>query len=431
MVRKAAAIVEAPVDPTDAVVDAPAAPPVVVAVDRAVFAGSIAHSDFTRALAIVGKSVSTKTTLPVLNNILVEFQTGNVPEDGRLRLSATNLEVSTTLYIPAVVEEAGQITLPAKLLTDFMASVDVTPGETVTLSCDKFFTTSVRCGRYAANIKGIDPQDFPHLPGITETNFFYTLTLDAAALGDAIRSVAVAASTDETRPVLTGVQLSVQGEYVTFAAADAFRLSIRKVLLDEERGQEQPVIIPARALHQLAGMLPKTVKGGSAPQVAIKVTNNRSQVLFTWGDGAALFSSSTIEGTFPNFAAIIPKQYTTRVVIDTSALAGLVKVASLFAKEGGNIVKLAFTAGQDLTPAEVRVVAKAEIADGASAMDVTMEGADQQIAFNSKYLADALSVVATSQVVLELQDSTKPGVLHNLGDDTFTHVIMPMHLSNR
>ena len=370
-----------------------------------------------KGLSVVGRAVSTKTTLPVLNNILIAV------DDNRLKLSATNLEISVTVWIDAEITDEGKVTIPARLLTDFVANLPANDRVTLALD-DSNLTLNVSSARFNANIKGISAEDFPSLPAVINTSF--NAAMNANVLKDAINQVAFAASTDETRPVLTGIQTNFEGDSVTFASADAFRLAVRKASLAREASNPFTVILPARAMTELGRIL-----SDGDTEVEISVTSNRSQALFK--TDTFNFTSSLIEGTFPNYSAIMPKIHTTRVIADTGEMLRKVKVASLFAKDnGGNIVKVAVSPGEDLTPGSITLTANAnEIGDNRSDMDATVDGDGGAIAFNCKYLTDVLNVLSTAQVAIEMQDATKPGVFKPVGSDDYTHIIMPMHLSNR
>lgn len=382
---------------------------------------SCLQEQFGKGLSIVGRAVSTKTTLPVLNNILIATDTSE--EGGRLKLAATNLEISITVWVPAQIMEEGEITVPARLLTDFVSNL---PSENnVGLSLDEqTLTLNVRSGRSEANIKGISAEDFPSLPNVT--NAVNSATIEAGVLKEAVGQVSFAASTDETRPVLTGLFATFSGDKVTLAAADSFRLAVRTASLAEPVANNFNVLLPARAMVELTRVL-----SDEKAIVEISVTGNRSVALFK--TESVNFTSSLIEGNFPKYQDIIPKSYNTRTVVSTKELVRSVKTASYFARDsGGNIVRVSVTPGEDLTPGSMMLTANAaEVGDNRDEIDATVDGAAAQIAFNAKYLADVLGVITTGQVAVELQSPANPGVIKPVGKDDYVHVIMPMHLANR
>ena len=382
---------------------------------------SCLQEQLSKGLSIVSRAVSTKTTLPVLNNILIATENGE--EGGRLKLAATNLEISITIYVPAHVENAGEVTIPARLLSDFVSNIPKDSNVVLTLE-EQTLTLNVHGGRFDANIKGIAAEDFPALPGVTNT--INTVVMDSNVLKDAIGQVVFAASGDETRPVLTGVFASFERDKVTLACADSFRLAVKTATLAAPADNNFSVILPGRAMQELSHVLTD-----DDSKVEISVTTNKSQALFK--TEAINFTSSLIEGNFPNYQQIIPKSYETRTVIATDQLLKAVKVASLFARDNGNnIVRLSINPGEDTTPGSLTLMANAsEVGDHRGEVDATVDGQATQIAFNAKFMQDVLSVMETGQVALELQTSSNPGVFKPVGKDDYIYVIMPMHLASR
>jgi DNA polymerase III subunit beta len=382
---------------------------------------SCPQEQFSKGLSVVGRAVSTKTTLPVLNNILLSTETTEA--GGRVKLSATNLEISITVWVNATIEEEGEVTVPARLLSDFVSSLGAT--DSVHLALDPSnLTLNVKSGRFEANIRGIAAEDFPSLPSVTNpTNVAY---ITANVLRETVAQVSIAASGDETRPALTGIFTKFEGDQITMASADGFRMAVRNSNLARPVENNFSALLPARAMQELARILPD-----DETEVEITTTANKSQALFK--TEGVNFTSSLIEGNFPNYKEIIPKQYTTRTVINTGQLLRAVKVASYFAKDnGGNIVRLTINPGQDLTPGYITMTANAqEVGDNKSEIDATVDGGETQIAFNAKYLGDVLNVISTSEVAIELQSPSNPGVIKPVGKEDYVHVIMPMHLATR
>jgi DNA polymerase-3 subunit beta len=225
---------------------------------------------------------------------------------------------------------------------------------------------------------------------------------------------------------LTGLYASFNGDKVTMAAADSFRLAVKEASLLSSVSNNFSIILPARAMLELS----RIVSDDDSP-IEISVTANRSQALFK-AQGID-FTSSLIEGSFPNFQHIIPKRFDTRTLISTADLLKAVKVSSLFARDsGGNIIRMAVTPGEDITPGSVMLTANAaEVGDNRNELEATVEGQPAQIAFNAKYLTDVLGAINTAQVAIELQSPSNPGVIKPVGKEDYTHVIMPMHLANR
>jgi DNA polymerase-3 subunit beta len=372
---------------------------------------SCLQENLSKGLGIVGRAVSPRSTLPVLGNVLL------ATDGGRLRLSATNLEVGIKCWIGAKVEEEGAITVPARTLIDLVGAF---PPERVDMELvSRTQTLNLRAGRSEANVKGIDADEFPLIP---EPEGAIDIPLEPDALRKAIDQVAFAAATDESRPILTGVLARFDGSDLTLAAADGFRLSVRTLALPKPPPDPFSIIIPARALAELS-----RISSEQQDPVMVTVTPTRNQVIFVLTD--VVLVSQLIDGNFPDYNQIIPKGRETHTVVDTAALLKACKTASIFARDAAHISRLHIKPGSELAPGHVVVSAtSAETGDDVSELDASIEGKEIEIAFNVKYLIEALSVAGTPQVALDTTTSSSPGVLKPLGDSDFTHVIMPMHL---
>jgi DNA polymerase-3 subunit beta len=359
----------------------------------------------------VSRAVAKKSTLPVLGNVL--FAT----EQGKLRLSATNLEIAVTVWIDAQITDEGTITLRSDLLTDFVASL---PNEAVSMELDpKTFNVALSCARSKAHIKGIPAEDFPSLPSIEEMT--PTARVDPATFREMIAQVAFAAATDDSRPVLAGVLVEFNGSTITLASADGFRLSVRKAELTEPVTEDLSVIIPARALQELSRII-----ADQTDPIDLSVTPNKSQLLVRAGQ--VEFLSRLIDGHFPDFRQIVPRQYGTRLLVDRDQFLAAARRAKLFAQSSNDVVRIKMTPGDsELDPGYVNISAQAaETGDNEDVIDGRVEGPESQIAFNGRYLTDVLAVMRAGDVAIEMTGPNAAGVLRSAGNDDFTHVIMPM-----
>lgn len=375
---------------------------------------SCLQENLAKGLSIVGRAVASRSTLPVLSNVLL------ATDNDKLKLSATNLEIGINCWVGAKVTEEGAITIPARLLGEFVNSL---PPERIDLKLDESTQTlNLRCARFESNIKGIDAQEFPIVP--TATNGDPAIKLEPSSLRTMIDQVVFAAATDESRPILTGVLVQFNEDTLTMAAADGFRLSVKATTLKQNFGDVTEVIIPARALVELA-----RVSGDQEQPVEVIITPARKQILFHMQDVDLV--SQLIEGKFPDYNQIIPKSYSTRTVLETNSLLKAARVSHLFARDSANIVKLEITpSGDELMTGRVTLIAtSAELGDNVAYVDASIEGNSMEIAFNAKYLIDVLSIIDSPQVALETTAAASPGVIRPIGDDKFTHVIMPMHIS--
>jgi DNA polymerase III subunit beta len=372
---------------------------------------SCLQENLAKGLSIVGRAVSPRSTLPVLGNVLL------ATDAGRLKLSATNLEVGINCWIGAKVEEEGATTVPARTFIDLVGAL---PPEQVDMELIvSTQTINLRAGRSEANIKGIDAQEFPIVP-VPEGEG--GILIEAEVLRAAIGQVALAAATDESRPILTGVLAKFEDSQLTLAAADGFRLSVRTVSLPQSISDPFSIIIPAQALTELG-----RISGEQTDPVIIHVTPTRNQVLFQLTD--VVLVSQLIDGNFPDYRQIIPQDRTTSTVLDTAGFLKACKMAHIFARDAAHITRIHVKPGTDLSGDHVIVSAtSAETGDDVSEIDANVEGEEIEIAFNVRYLIDVLGVVGTPQVTLSTTTSSSPGVIRPVGDVDFTHVIMPMHL---
>jgi DNA polymerase III subunit beta len=380
---------------------------------------SVKQQDLAKGLSTVNHAVSARSTLPILANILL------TTDAGRLKLSATNLEIGINCWIDAEVQEEGSTTVPAKTFSDLVGSLRQSqvelgvPEVTDPIDAGKTPVVSIKGQGTQSTIKGMDPSEYPAIPSTEDAT--EQTTFEAKDLKEMIEQVAFAAATDDSRPVFTGVNVEFSSGQATFAAADAFRLTVRSHEVSHEV-PFQTILIPAKTLSELAKILP------TDGVVDMVVTPNRSQVLFHT-DNVDLVSR-LIEGTFPNFRQIIPTLHTTRAVLDTKEFAAAVKTVVPFARDSSNICRVKVSAGNEGEPGTLTIEATAEdVGSNVSTIAASVDGPDQQSIFNVKYLSDVLSVLDTPEVSLELVSDAKPGVIRPVGGGDYTYVIMPMSVN--
>jgi len=364
-----------------------------------------------RALAKVSRAIATKTTLPVLSNVLL------VAEDDRLKIAATNLEIGITTWVTASVETAGKITVDARLLTEF---VNTLPNAPLQLSTDPArLSLHVESGRDNAAINGIDADDFPVIPTIGDDAF--VAEVDPHVLREMIGLVEFAAASDESRPVLAGVLARFENMSLTLAAADGFRLAVREGELLSNVPERLDVIVPARAMRELARLI-----GDDDQPVRLAITPNQSQLLARIGETD--FLSRLIDGTFPDFRQIIPRDFSTTLEMPREGLLNAVRRASYFARDNNDVVRLSVQPSEgEITPGSVEISANAaERGNSQSFVDAGVTGPETRIAFNARYLADVLNVLRQGQVMIGVNGANQAGVIRGAGNDEYTHVIMPM-----
>ncbi len=372
---------------------------------------TVQQPHLAHGLSLVSRAVATRSTLPVLSNVLL------ATDEGRLRLSATNLELGISCWIPAQIAEEGALTVPARTLSDM---VSVFPSESIALSLKggSGNVLSLQCGSSQAELRGISADEFPPMPAPDSSD---GLVFKAAELKEMIQQVVFAASTDENRPVLQGVLIEIAGEEVTFAATDGFRISVRKMTLETPAAAPLRLIVPARALNELARILTD-----GEQTVTMLVPPGRGQVVFRQREVELV--SQLIEGNFPDYKVIIPRAARTHVVLSTGAFAKACRQAEIIAREGNNVVRLNLQPRAD-APGLVEVSAQSEQTGATQvSLDANIEGPGLLIAFNVRFLREVLDVIKTPSFALEMNANNAPVTIRPIGDESFIHVLMPMHL---
>ncbi len=375
---------------------------------------SCLQENLAKGLSIVSRAVASRsTTLPVLANVMLST------DGGRLKLSATNLEIGINTWLGAKVDAEGAITVPARTFADL---VNTLPPELIEMELSvRTQTLHLHCGRSEANIKGIDAQTFPLIPAPEGVG---QILIDPENLTKLIHQVAFAAATDESRPMLTGVLAKFDQDQLTMAAADGFRLSVRNTIMITRVPEPVQVLIPAKALVELA-----RISGDQEDPVEITFPPTLNQILFHLSNTDLVVQ--LIDLQFPDYEQIIPKRYNTRAVVGTTEMLKAGRAANIFAREAANTARLHIVPGEELKPGYIKVAARSdETGDNEGELDATVEGDEMEIAFNVRYLLDVLSVADTPQIALETSSPSSPGVIKLIGDDDFIHVIMPMHIGH-
>lgn len=373
---------------------------------------SCLQENLSRGLSVVQRAVATRTTLPITQNVMMST------DNARLKLSATNLEIAISTWVGAQVEEEGSLTVPARLLTEFVNSL---PAARIDISsAAQPLSLGLNCARFEANINGQDAEDFPPIPTVDEGSVG---RIDASVMRDAINRVAFAAATDDSRPVLTGIKVEISGDTFTFAAADGFRLAVYDGKLSAPVTEDISFTVPARALQEVGRLI-----SAQSDPVEFTVTPQKSQALFRLENVELV--SQLVQGTFPNYRQLIPEECTTRVVVAHESFTQATRAASTFARDGSGIVRLNVTAGENGADGKLAVSSRAEeLGENVGEIDATVEGDDSKIAFNSRFLSDVLDVLGDDEVALETTTPSSPGVIKPASESegyTYTHVVMPM-----
>jgi len=360
------------------------------------------QKDLEEALNIVNKAISSNNTLPVLNNILIKA------EGKKLYFSATNLEIAISYFVDADVRSEGAITIPAKLITSY---VSLLTDEKVELSITEGMTLMVQSSTSTTKIKGISADEFPLIPKVDAE---FSFKISTGEMDDAVSETVFAASTNVSRPVLSGVYFIVDGDSVKFVATDSYRLAERGLKLEKKIDGKLDCIVPAKTISELG----KVTNRSGAKEVDISVSKN--QILFKVGNVELV--SRLIEGKFPDYERIIPKEGKTKVEVSVEDLSLVIKRVGLFAKENNNSIKLGATNDGKL----VVSTDETKIGEEKAEVAIKMDGENNKISLNSQYLLDVLTYITDEKVILEMNDKLSPAVIKPLKRDDYVYIIMPL-----
>ncbi|MCG3147401.1 MAG: Beta sliding clamp [Verrucomicrobiae bacterium] len=343
--------------------------------------------------------VSTRTTLPILSNVLVQAGTKG------LDLTTTDLDVAVRCTVEAEVAKAGGTTLPARKLFSILKEV---PAADIEIEVDDKNAASIRCGSSFYKIMGLPEEEFPRFPQADGKS----LTIDQGVLRDMLRKTAYAVSSDETRYVLNGVYMAFKGDKLTVVATDGRRLALVERELEVPKGMEAELILPTKAVGELQRLL--SDKGD------VKLSVGENQIIFNLG--GTILASKLIEGTYPNFRQVIPAEAKERVPLERESLLGALHRASILASEKSQSVKLNFGKNTLTITATTPDVGEAK-----ETLAINYKGKEIAIAFNPQYMMDPLRNLDADEVFIELTDELSPGVLKV--NEPFLYVLMPMRLN--
>ncbi len=394
------------------------------------------QDNLARGLRVVRRAVPSRATLPITQNILIET------EDARVKLAATDLELSITTWVSSQIDHTGSITLPARPLLDTISSFNMGRVEIEVTDEPygaKIATTTERAGTPVTidtDLRGAPKDDYPPFPEISPK---HRVRVDSGILRNALERVVFAAATDDARPVLTGVKMEVEGDKATFAAADGFRLSIETAQLMEAPEEAFDALIPARALRELAALT-----AGSAATVEIMVSESGGEAMFRIGDEVEMITQ-LIAGTYPDYKSLVPQNSDTTMTIPIESVEQVARSMEVIAREGSAIVRM--VASEDEGQGRLTVSSNAEdLGNSEGILDIDLEGEDGKIAFNVRFLNDLIqnaqggtsNPVETTdngdgtpgpeKIILSITTPSSPAVFRLSSHPGFTHVVMPMYV---
>ena len=350
---------------------------------------SVMQENLARGLQVVSRAVSSRSTLPVLANVLLRT------EDAGLKLTATNLEIGITGWVPGKIDTEGSLTVPARLFNDLVAGLP--SGERIDLESDGGTTLKIKAGRYQTQLRGIEADEFPVIPSPGERP---TTRVNQKDLRRALSEVVFAAASDEARPILTGVLTHLSGDKLTLAAADNYRIAVANLaILDPV--EDTSLVVPARSYAELMRLLTD-----SDEPVDLMLASSKSQVLMHVGDVDIV--SRLIDGQFPNYQQVLPASHTTRAVVERDELLKAVRLSALIASSAANVVRMKLG---DEGSATINIAAAADVGEASTDVEAAIEGEAMQISFNAKYLQEALQNLDYEQLALEFAGPLSPGVI--------------------
>ena len=353
------------------------------------------------ALSLVSRFVASKTTtLPILNNILL------TTDKGRLKVSATNLEIGINTWVGAKIDKEGAYTIPSRLFMDFVSTNN---DEIINISL-KDNSLLLESDKYKAKIKGIDSSEFPLIPNISNSS---PITVPAGEFKQAISETVFACALDETRPILNGLYLIIKDNKMALVATDSYRLAEKTINLKNNIDTNVSVIIPARTMVEVSRII--------NDEEEINIILGDNQIQFNVGETELV--SRVIEGNFPDYKQIIPKSYSIVSDVDVNELKNAIKMASYFVRESANNIRLKIEE-------ESLVVSSfsSEVGDSLSQISAKTQGGGLEVIFNAKYILDVLNIVSSASVQLKFNDKMTPCMISPVDAKDYTYIISPIRV---
>lgn len=362
----------------------------------------VLQSNFARALNNVSKIVGNRATLPVLNNILIEAR------KNKIKLTTTDLEVGITASVVGKVEEEGSITLPSRLLSDFVLN---NKDESIELTLDGTMAR-LKSERFEANINGISAEEFPNLP---ESKGDFKIKIPKDKFTSSLKKIIIAPASDETRPVLAGIYFQFSANKLILAATDSYRLAEKRIEIPEQ-AEEKNIIVPTRTISELFRLLTTSEES----DVEVRCADNQ----ITFVVGGSKIVSRLIEGSYPNYEQIIPKEQPIKVIANLNELISSVKLCSLFARESSNNNIKIIISKDGLLVSSIT----SQVGDTNSSVSAEISGGETEIAFNSRYLLDILGATSAETIKIELKDQNSPALITTIDDPDYLYLVMPLKL---
>ena len=366
------------------------------------------QENLNKALSTVSRIVSSRNQLPILSNVLL------TTDKGKLKLTATNLETGINLWLGGKIISEGKICVPAKIFGETVASL---PPDTITLATEQD-KLKLTCAKYKIELNTMGAEEFPLVP--TRTAKKQTeISLPREATENSLAQVAIAAASDESRPVFTGVRLEFGPSGLRLAATDGYRLSVKTIKGISGTKEKKELLVPARALIELVRLMAASDK--EAREIILSPTEAEKQLILALPDSDVV--TRLLEGEFPDFDKIIPTSRLVKLELNTEELLQAVRSAAVFARDSANIIKFKVTKSGLVITANAPQVGANE-----AEVEAKVSGENLEIAFNSRYLLEMLTVIGKESLTLELSGPLSPAVFRPAGADSFLHIIMPVRV---
>ncbi len=360
------------------------------------------QENFKKALNIVERIIGRNLTLPILNNVLLSI------ENNKLKISSTNLEIGINCWIPGKIKERGSITVPAKLINDFVNNL---PNEKIELRV-KDKQLELKCKKFKSILKGLSADDFPIIPKIKLQPL---INIKNNLLKNSFIQVVEMASTSESRPEISGIYINFYKNTIKLAATDSFRLAEKNIEINSKELKEQSIIIPQRTVLEVIRILSEKKE-----QEEVKITLSNNQILFDFNNTQII--SRLIDGQYPDYQQIIPSNSETEVIINRAELINNIKVASLFTGKVNDIKIFV-----DPKKSIIEISSKdADIGENKSKIEAEIKGKEVEVIFNYRYILDGLNNIYSDKVIIGLNDNTKPVLIRPVGDINYSYIVMPI-----
>jgi DNA polymerase-3 subunit beta len=366
------------------------------------------QENLKQGLFITGHLTGRNQNLPILNNVLIEAKQGNI------KMVSTNLEMGISCVVRGKIDQEGSFTVDAKILADY---INLLPNQKIDIGLNNNALT-ISCDSYNTKVKGQSAEEFPLIPSVERGDY---CKVPVQLLRKALNQVVFAVSTNETRVELTGVLFNLSNKELTLAATDSYRLAERKIGVKESTIESVSVIVPAKTIQEVVRIISGTKEDVASELEDVEVYIYENQILFAYGSTEIV--SRLIEGQYPDYRQIIPGQAKTKAVLEQQQFVRAVKASALFAKTGINDINLDFPKNRGLI-----VVSSASGQTGENIVEVPgrIEGEDNFVVVNYRYLLDGLNTVGGDEVVVEVVDGNTPCLLRPANDSDYLYIVMPI-----